>query len=307
MQYIEEYSFTTADNFFNYIAPWGTDPVLGNYVFRGHSQESYLLVPTALRADQKSQLWKISGLGEPDARAIDMVYFQVQAEYQILRSFYKLADQRGLEVPLSPRVREGLVAHNSPLIMFKATSADKWIPTDMHEAAALAQHYGMPTSLLDWTYDIFVAMYFAFKGAIGKSGNMCIWCINMEHISFLTPTVESLGVDFVTPHYSGNPHLNAQKGLFTHVPGLMPHIVRIQENPTRIAELEAVVDRRPLDVVIDERLQKRDTNIFKKFYIPCSEAKKGCQILERMGYDAARIFPGYGGVAKQIMTRDEYL
>lgn len=307
MQYIEEHSFATADDFFNYIAPWGTDPGLGDYVFRGHSQESYLLVPTALRADQKSRLWKISGLGEPDARAINLVYFQVQAEYQILRSFYKLADQRGLEVPLSPRVREGLVAHSSPLIMFKATSADKWIPTDMHEAAALAQHYGMPTSLLDWTYDIFVAMYFAFKGAIDKSGNMCIWCINMEHISFLTPTVESLGVDFVTPHYSGNPHLNAQKGLFTHVPGLMPHIIRIQEKPTRIAEIEAVVDRRPLDVIIDERLQKRDTNIFKKFYIPCSEAKKGCQILEKMGYDAARIFPGYGGVAEQILTRDEYL
>ncbi len=306
MQYIEEFSFNSADDFFNHIAPWGTDPKLDDYVFRGHSQESYELVPTALRQGGLDFLWSVSGYVKPDPDSINRLFFQVQAEFQVLRNFYKLADQRGLEVPLSPRVREGLVAAMAPLVTFKATHSDQWIPADMLEAAALAQHYGMPTSLLDWTYDIFVSMYFAFKGAIGKSGRMCIWCINKEYISFLAPTVAAVGVDFVTPHYAGNPHLNAQKGLFTHLPSPLPHIIGLQEDARRADLFLSQVDRRPLDVVLADRFDPVERNVFRKFYIPCSEAKKGCLILEKLGYDASKIFPGYGGVAEEIKTRHEY-
>lgn len=307
MNALEQKLFLTAEDLFNHVAPWGADPGLKGYVFRGHSQESYQLIPSALRVESRDLLWTASGFPKPDSSLIETIFMQVQAEFQSLRNFYRLADQRGLAVPLSPRVREGLVAENASLISFRATALDRWIPTDLHEAAALAQHYGVPTSLLDWTYDIFVAMYFAFTGAIGKQGNICIWAINKEHISWMAPMVGSYEVDFVTPHYAGNPHLNAQKGLFTHLPGPMPTFAAVEADVKNVAVFEQEVDRRSLDVVLYERIDKSEENLFKKYLLPCSEAEKGCQILEKLGYDASRIFPGYGGVAIQLLTRHRYL
>lgn len=41
----------------------------------------------------------------------------------------------------------------------------------------------------------------------------------------------------------------------------------------------------------------------KKFILPPDEAQKGLATLEKMGYSTSRIFPGYYGVAKQILER----
>lgn len=46
--------------------------------------------------------------------------------------------------------------------------------------------------------------------------------------------------------------------------------------------------------------------IFKKFVISRSEAKRGCQILDKMGYDSGNVFPGYSGIAKFILEKHKY-
>jgi len=300
MMYIEELAFNSVEELLNHVVPWGSNPELDGYIFRGHSQESYLLVPLALRSDKLDLLCNAAGFTINDKREMNL-FDQVQAEYQILRRFYRLADQRGLPVPISTRIREDLASKSSSIMNFKAKHTDTWIPPDLHEAAALAQHYGMPTRLLDWTYDIFVAMHFAFKGAIKKEDNLCIWALNMAHLSWLTPTVEAVGVDFVTPHYAGNPHLNAQKGLFTHMPSFFPHTVQIHHDVNNVEKITGPIDRAPFDETLRGRFANIEENIFKKFILPCSEAKKGLQILDNLGYDESRIYPGYKGVANQLL------
>lgn len=307
MQYIEEKSFSNVEDFLNEIVPWGSNQNLSGYAFRGHSQESYELIPMALRVESRAKLWSAASTAAPPTSEEDLIFHQVHAEYMILREFYRLADQRGLAVPLSPRVREDLVCDVSTMMQFNLEAGDLWIPHDLHEAAALAQHYGMPTRLLDWTYDIFVAMYFAFRGAIGKAGNLCIWAIDKDHLRFHQPTEFIDGVDFIAPHYAGNPHLNAQKGLFTHVPCPFPHYLNFSSDESRKSILDMKVDRRPLNEVLRERIIRPKSGVFKKFMVPCSEAKKGTQILNKLGYDASRIFPGYGGVATELLSRTSYL
>lgn len=302
---IHEVKFETASQFFDFISPWGDDPMLDGFIFRGHAKESYELTPTALRLQTNSQLWSMSGLGRPEDQW-NWQSWQIKAEYHLLRAFYRLADQRGLDVPASIRVRQNLAQEFDTVDLIGHHKQDVWLPPDLHETAALAQHYGVPTRLLDWTYDIYVSAYFAFRGAIGLDGNLAIWALNKEYLSFLKPTVNRVNVEFITPHYSQNPNLNAQKGLFTLWPIVRDSTLNeVQRMSTGAGAL--LTDRRPLDKLIFENFEEETGfPIFKKFIIPCSEAKAACKILDKLGYDSSRIFPGYDGVAAQLTERHKY-
>lgn len=301
---IEEQRFGTVDDLFDYLSPWGESPMLDGFIFRGHAQESYQLVPTALRIESADNFWKVSG-NKPVADQWKMEVFQIGAEYSLLRTFYRLADQRGLEVPISDRMRLNLAQDFDFMGLVGPGQQDVWVPRDMHEVAGLAQHYGVPTRLLDWTYDIYVALYFAFKGGVGKDGNLAIWALNKEYLSSLKMTVNRGSVEFITPHYSGNPNLSAQKGLFTLWPFVNPSTL---EHMNLFHQGKAhLTDRRPLDERLLETLvPEENIPIFKKFIVPCSEANRGCMILDRLGYNPSRIFPGYGGVAEQVLTQHKH-
>jgi hypothetical protein len=302
---MKEEKFNTVGEFLNFICPWGDDPKLQGFIFRGHSNEHYELVPTALRAQSVDFLWNVSGIGKPIDPQHQWESWQFKAEYNVLRTFYRLADQRGLEVPASLRVRSNLAQENDMIGLVGPHQQDVWIPPDLHETAALAQHYGMPTRLLDWTYDVFVSMYFAFRGAIGKSGNLAVWALNKEYLSYLRVTVNRVNVEFITPHYSVNPNLNAQKGLFTLWPVVKKSMYECSEE--LMLSGPSLVDRRPLDELIMGGKSAMDgIPLFRKFVLPCSEAEEGCRILDKLGYDSSRIFPGYDGVAKQLRERYKY-
>jgi hypothetical protein len=302
---IEAHDFASADEMFEFFSPWGESSNLDGFIFRGHSQDSYELIPTALRPNNVDWFWETCGLGRPIEPQHNWQTWQVKGEYSVLRAFYRLADQRGLEVPVSERVRLNLAQEFDFHGLSSPHESDAWIPKDLLETAALAQHYGIPTRLLDWTYDIFVALFFAMTGAIEKDGKLEIWALNKEHLSFLKPTVSRVNVDFITPHYANNPNLNAQKGLFTHWPVQLPSMVN--EMQLLHGGRVALVDRRSLDVLVAENYRgEENISIFKRFTLPCSEAKKGCNILAKLGYDAARIFPGYSGVAEHLLNQHKY-
>lgn len=303
---IEYFDFTTVEEMFDFFSPWGMDPSLSGYVFRGHSQQSYELVPSALRKDNIDNFWEGCSLGRPGNNQHEWLDWQFKAEFIFLREFYRLADQKGLQVPHSNIFRNNLAAIHDHSYLLGIADQRVWIPRDLSEVAALAQHYGIPTRLLDWTYDIYVALYFAMIGAIGKDGKLEIWAIAQDTISLINTSTQRTNIEFITPHYAGNPNLNAQKGLFTHWPIVLPS--REESIQHFINKKVLAVDRRPLDVLLTQTYPNPDnTNFFKRFTLPCSEAKKGCVILNKLGYDTSRIFPGYSGIAKQILTQNKYL
>ena len=278
----------------------------GKFVFRGHSTEKYALVPSALRPQTKDWFRKIA-LSSRDANVDDLEWIQMTNEYNLLRRFYKSCDSRGLVIPNIDRIRD---TFHEKLDMDTMFRSEYWLPKDLWEIAALAQHYGVPTRLLDWSHDMYTALYFSIEDQLeGKSlpdGTMHIvlWALNIDPI--VTYPNFALPLCIVQPIYYGNPNLSAQQGMFTL--WQREKIVRMEGREVKI-DTVTKTNRKPLDELLQEygaTNGKHSEPYLYKIILPFKEGRILYQFLHGIGYDASRIYPGYYGATKAVM-HEHYL
>jgi hypothetical protein len=74
-------------------------------------------------------------------------------------------------------------------------ASDSWDFYDPWHRLILAQHFGVPTRLLDWTKNIFIACYFAVTSYLDRDA--AIWCLNVDAFPF----PEALGRRIVNGGY----------------------------------------------------------------------------------------------------------
>jgi hypothetical protein len=294
---------STAREFLGVFTPWTSDIRLTGYVFRGHADDQYELVPSALRPGTKEWFWSICGLGKPIADQSEWEDWQSKAEFNLLREFYKLADQRGLYVPNADRVRSRLAHTFDVAFGLRFGNPMPWLPRDLEEVAGLAQHYGVPTRLLDWSTDPYVSIYFA-ASAQCPGEYISVWMLDVEWLANMNDTVHHAPVSIVTPPYAGNPNLAAQAGLFTS------WNVNVGDHQNYVTNGFPLTDRRPFDEALVQHFKQQGVvpdfrEMFVKVRLPSEHCHDVLEKLAAAGYNAARIFPGYRGVAEEVMQRNK--
>lgn len=333
MSILKTINCTTAKEFLDLITPWNTEYKLTEYVFRGHIDEEFLLHPNIMRKRNNPEILKIAQIAVVKGKyqsaiksigATNIKDYHASIEMGILRRFYRTANENGLYVPSSKLMSSemaigGYVNFNN---LMKSFEFSTWLNDDSTEIAALAQHYGLPTRLIDWSYSQYIASFFAtnFMTKPDKNKNISLWMLNYKKLAKLFSSPLS-DVKIFSPHYQWNDNAKSQNGLFTYIES--NH--ETKEQNLNMDFLDDFIEKgivstdpkfdtvktdyRTLDVALDDAITRYnskkkigiDTNdVLIKVTLPCPEALKVNKYLRSIRISEATIFPGYAGIANYL-------
>lgn len=342
----KEITCDTAEDFLKEITPWTSSLNIKDYVFRGLSDEKYKLIPTAFRRDgitlfdYRRRSFHLDQIGEKNFEFYKYMFscgkmlkhHQMMAEFDVLREFYRTANSHGLYIPKSKVISHNLekeigVSGQALLRLYKN---DKWMSKEIVEIAAIAQHYGLPTRLLDWSYSSYIAAFFASSKvkanrSYSNDDYICVWMLNMVKLSDILEKNTS-SVKVYNPHYQWNDNALSQRGLFVYVEDdfslesrsiTNKAIRKFWEDPTLIHDDEfndLFVD---IDNGIDQyilrelesfnksknensKISNETNELIVKLKVPSKQALKINRHLRNLNFNEATIFPGYQGVVDNM-------
>jgi hypothetical protein len=263
---------------------WQPTPPL--WIFRGVSDEGYELKAKAHRPNAFAAF----GLDRAPDTNFSMLENKARA---LLNDFRNALDRAGLSIPtLAPQGGHEIRTWGSAI-------REEEVP-----ALALAQHYGLPTPLLDWTVQARVAAYFAVYYALGvgeaghvdPNGRIAIWGMRRDlENQWITDSSESphrflASIKLVRVPRASNPNLHAQSGVLTWLWGEGGHTMTLDKF------VELLAERR------GRELEKSGVSppVMRRLTAPRSCAPRLLRLLSYEGIDGSSMFPGYEGVVRSL-------
>jgi FRG domain len=197
----------------------------GQWVFRGHSDEKYKLMPSIGRTPHTS--------------------ITAQKYEESIFSIFK-REARGYQIEL---------------------------PTNEWEWLAFAQHHGLPTRLLDWSYNPMVALYFAVEQDCDNDGAL---------FALRAPTQAPLAIRNRSPFEIVSP--------VKYFPSIVSPRIRSQEGLfVACSDLNAPLDE---SLRVDWELDR--------IIIPAKSKEQLRYSLFRIGVHASSMFPDIDGLARRL-------
>lgn len=273
-----EYRTSTAEEFWDILSPQKhlfRSP--SRTIFRGQASDAWELEPSILRG-QTHPVYDFLLFRSKPEQSENLIFAEIYA----LRIFAGYCDSTGLRIPGdSQEFRRSFLDPTTKLDSF-IFHRQIWPSHEYFEIMALAQHYALPTRLLDWTRSPYVAAYFAASGALKDeaNGRLSVWALNIENIK---PKLEDLEV--IPIPGSNNPNIAAQNGLFT----------LLRQKYARGAPFEGTH-------CLNRYVESRDQEALLKITLPVQEGPKIIDLCERYGVTGATLYPDFYGAARA--TRD---
>lgn len=252
-QIVNEITFSTAEEFLDFLSPTRDSLGRGDWVFRGHANAAWTALPSLYRSPketivlrlfdsfkrliQPGDLWQVwsSNLQNSDRHFETQITSYV--ENRLLSEFANNSNKIGLPVPEIEKLLNRPKERFPQVPMYPSLDQRYENPVRYHFQeyvkseqswpgiyAGLAQHHGIPTRLLDFSYSSLNAVHFAVKPA--DENDVCIWAVNtkyFEHGQFWWMESEQFDLHaqmMIAQHSlmrmpnSTNSYLHRQQGLF---------------------------------------------------------------------------------------------
>ncbi len=278
---------SSAEEFLEKISPIGnfkSEKLNAPWLFRGQGQD-WSLVPSLFRKSEN-----VKKLIKGDIENYDVL---VKAEKKLIIDFFNIADRRGLILPDdSQRLRT---------FFARLEIEGKMIEDEALSVMALAQHYGIPTRLLDWTLQPYIAAFFAAEEAYKNQNKydslscLVVWAFYFPMFTMGNRVSGNYVVRSVTAPSATNVNLKAQRGVFTLA--YKKHTGEVNSN------------YKPFDILVDEYVSSLRKHLeedpmfqtkFGKFTLPISEAEKLLYLLAKLDITPSTIYPGYDSIVSDL-------
>ena len=309
MSVIETIELKTIHDLHDFLSPAGVKKNFfakeEQYLFRGEESNQYRLNPSLFRSTKVESLYRSLRLPP-----LDSDYYQLEETYQwielkTLLNFFRLANNAAIDLPTITAFQPSILTFSDHYHF----QDDAWLPNELLELFSLARHYSLPTRMLDWSDNIYTALYFACSSALKwpeykREDGMAIYALRSAALQ-----KTDFPMRFIRPLRFYNRNAHAQGGVLSYLEtkNLLQEKNVVDSIPPLGEMNSTLVNKKPLDERLEDYFSHENHTagpFLHKSILDSSMIADLYLYLDSLHYSAEKIFPDLYGVVRKMLQDD---